>query len=439
MKVAFFTAALGILSTLLGCSVKGEDAERAAIEKSGKPFERPHGVRPLPVLAEAPLLIDVLHYAFLSNAGIEQAHFEWRMALERVPQARSFDNPRFKFDSLFSREKMSRWDRTTLGASQMIPFPGKLEAAGRAALESAVATGLRFEDAKFTLQADVVGAYAELAATDRTIAIGKENLGLLRQFVSITGALVGTGQARQAELLKAELEAEEAESDLKSSEARRSGELAQLNRLLSRPVEAALRPQIETDPPLFPTEDVRLFELAAARNPELAAMAAQVRGQEHAIDLARKAWFPDLEISFDVRGSMEKMIGMMFTLPFQIGRIRAGIREAEAGLRAAQAALRERSDDVRARLVFQLYLARNSDRQTRLIRDALLPKARKIVDATREAYGAGAATFLELLDAQRALLVLDLEGVRMDAMRRQAIARLEALCGLDFGALPKGD
>ncbi len=439
MSIARLGAGFAIAISLLGCMVPGERTERDAAEREGAAYATPRERRLLPLLSASPSLDESLHFAFASNPGLEQAYFEWKMALERVPQAGSLDNPRLNFEYLFSKERMSRWDRTTLGVSQMIPFPGKLDASRKGALELAIASRRRFEDAKFALQADVVEAYTELATTDRSIAIGRENLGLLRQFVEITRTLVGTGRVRQAELLKAELEAEEAESDLKSVEARRAADLAQLNRILSRPSSTALRPQLEAGDPGLPAADDQIFALAAARNPELAAMAAQVRGQEHALDLARKAWFPDLELSFDIRGSLEKMIGAMITLPFQVGRIRAGIREAEAGIRAAQAALRGRSDDIRARLVLQLYLARDSDRKAKLIRDVFLAKARKIVDATREAYGTGAATFLELLDAQRALLTLDLEVVRMDAMRRQAVARLEALCGLDFGALPKAE
>ena len=64
-------------------------------------------------------------------------------------------------------------------------------------------------------------------------------------------------------------------------------------------------------------------------------------------------------------------------------------------------------------------------------------KAREIVDTVREAYGVGGASFLDLLDAQRVLLRLQLEEARMDAVRRVAAARLEALCALDFGTLDR--
>lgn len=422
---------------LAGCSVAGEREERSALDRERQPFSIPHERRTLPAIAETPSREEVMQYAFYSNAAVEEAYFAWAMALERVPQAASMDNPRFSFEYLFSRERVSRWDRATLGGSQMIPFPGKLEAAGQVALQAAIAARRRFEDAKFTLQAEVIEAYEELLLTDRSIAIGEANLKLLRQFVEVSRELVGAGKARQAELSKAELEASQAENELDSIRSRRSADLARLNRLLSRPPGAALRPQPDAVDPELPAADADLFELAGARNAEIAAVAAEVRGQEQALELARKAWLPDFELSFDLRGSMERMIGAMLTLPFQVGRIQAGIREAQAGIRAAQAALRSRGDDVRARLVLNLYLVRDSDRQVKLIRKTLLPKAREIVEAIREAYGTGGATFLELLDAQRALLTLELEAARMDAMRRGAAARLEALCGLNFGALPK--
>jgi outer membrane protein TolC len=420
---------------LAGCSVAGEEAERSEWEKRKKPFIVPHGDRILPNFGTDPSPEEALRYAFLSNARIEQAFFEWKMALERVPQMSSLDDPRFSFDYLFSKGMMSKWDRTTLGVSQMIPFPGKLEKAGQIALQEAIATRRRFEDAKFMLQADVIEAYQELLRIDTSLEIAAENLNLLKDGYETTRQLLAAGKARQAELTKADLEVGMAENMLKEREAERPPALAKLNALLSRPPAAPLKPHAPAVPSALPSDDARIIALAAERNKELEAMAAEVRGREDALDLARKAYFPDFELSFDIRGSMEKMLGAMITLPLQLGRIQAGVREAEAGIRAAQAALRGKKDDLAAQTVLQLYIARDSDRQATLFRTTLLPKAREVVDAVRENMVAGSASYLEFLDAQRSLLELKLQLVRMETMREMAVARLEALCALDFGAL----
>ena len=85
-----------------------------------------------------------------------------------------------------------------------------------------------------------------------------------------------------------------------------------------------------------------LLGYAAERNPELAALAAEAKGRASAVELARLAYVPDLELSFELQGSMERMLMGAITLPLQVPRIRAGIDEAKAMRRAAQAALRAR-------------------------------------------------------------------------------------------------
>ncbi|MBI3854891.1 MAG: TolC family protein [Planctomycetes bacterium] len=435
MHRTFFNPLGTLLLLLLGCGVPGEKEERSESERQQKPFIIPHGERVLPNLGNDPSPEEVLHYAFHSNARIEQAFFEWKMALERVPQMSSAEDPRLSFDYLFSKGMMSKWNRTTLGASQMIPFPGKLRKAGQVALEEAIAARRRFEDSKFMLQADVIEACQELLRIDASIEIAAENLRLLKDAYETTLQLLAAGKARQAEVTKSDLEAGMADNLLRERQAQRPPALAKLNALISRPPSEPLSPRAPLLPSAPPPDEARIIELAAERNKELEAMAAEVRGRENALDLAQKAYFPDLELSIDIRGSMEKMLGAMITLPLQLGRIRSGVREAEAGIRAAQAALRARKDDLAAQVVLQLYVARDSDRQAALFRTTLIPKAKEVVDAIRENMVAGNASYLEFLDAQRALLELRLDGIRMESMKVIAVARLEALCALDFGAL----
>lgn len=428
-----------LLSVLLvaaaGCSVAGESAERRDLDREGRPYQFRHGERKLPTLpADAPLL-DVLQHAFLSNADLERAYFEWKMAVERVPQAASLDDPRFRFERLFSKEKLSRWDRTTLAISQMVPFPGKLDKAGQVALAEAVAAGRRFEDAKFMLQAELVEAWAELRFVRAAIRIAEENLALLRDVAETTRALVAVGKATQVDVTKADLEVTAADNELRARQSEAPPALARLNALLSRPPAAALNPAEPRDPPALPANDDTILALVAERNLELQAMAAEVRGRENALDLARKAYLPDFEFGLEIVGSMERMLMGVLTLPIQLRRIRAGIDEAGAGVRAAEAALRSTRNRVGAQVVLNLYAARDAARQAALFRDSLIPRAQEIVDATKAAYKTGSMSFLELLDAQRAVLDLRLGRARMESMRDQAIARLEALAALDFGTL----
>jgi cobalt-zinc-cadmium efflux system outer membrane protein len=429
-----------VLAAVPGCGLllpAATSEERARLERAGEPFAIPHEQRALPPLPESAALDDVLGYAFHSNAELEMAYFEWAAAVARVPQAVALPDPVLSYEYLFAAEKMRRWDRTTLGIAQMIPYPGKLTRAGEAALAEAVAAGRRLEDRKFSLQAEVVAAWYELWLVDRGVEIDEANLELLRQVVAVTRQLVAVGRAPQADASKLDLELGAADNQLLTRRAERSAALAELNALLSRPVAAPLRAAAPPPPAPLPPDE-RLLALAAERNPELAALAAEAHGRESAVELARLAYVPDLELSLELEGSMDRMLMTAITLPLQVPRIRAGIEESQAMLRAAQAVLRARRDEVGARTALQLFLARDSERQLALLRDVLLPRASDVLAATQTGYATGASSFLEFLDAQRSLLELERMQAELEAIHAAAAAELEALAALDFGTLASG-
>ena len=143
---------------------EGERDERARALEAGREFDAHLDPPPLP---ENPRLEDYLRVAFLANAELRTRYWEWRAALERIPQEGSPPNAALSFAYLFSDENLSAWDRTTLGLTSdpmtNVPFPGKLALAARRALEEARAAGQRFEAAKFGLQARVLSLYYDLA------------------------------------------------------------------------------------------------------------------------------------------------------------------------------------------------------------------------------------------------------------------------------------
>jgi outer membrane protein TolC len=64
-----------------------------------------------------------------------------------------------------------------------------------------------------------------------------------------------------------------------------------------------------------------------------------------------------------------------------------------------------------------------------LYRDVLIPKAKESIGSTETAFRAGAASFLDLVDAERSLLEFELSFERALANRAQRLAELEMLVG----------
>ena len=109
----------------------------------------------------------MVRHALLANAGVEAAYWEWRAALERVPQAGTPDTNLAVFGSHAFGAMGDAWERTTLGLQTdpmgNLPPPSRLRAAAAQALEEARATGRRFEQAKWDLRARVYDAWLDYA------------------------------------------------------------------------------------------------------------------------------------------------------------------------------------------------------------------------------------------------------------------------------------
>ncbi len=427
---------------LSGCAIHpaGEKEERRRAGEAGRPYvERPA----LPPLPASPTAEDYLRHAFLSNSDLEARYWEWRAALEQIPQDASLPNAAIPFSYMFKGGGMKAWDRTTLGITNdpmtNIPFPSKLAAAGRRALEAARAAGLRFEGAKFLLQAQVLSTYYDLALLGETLRIQEETVALLRIVSGQASVRVAVGSASQQDLLKAQTELDLAENDLANLRSQVAPAAARMNAILGRPSDAPVPlPESLPQPRPLPVPDGELIRLGAERSPELAALAKEVAGREEALSLAKQAFIPDFSLSFSLEGSAAQTAGAMLVLPLRFEAIRGGIEQARAGIRAAQAARTQYERDLAASFILNLVVLRNDERQIALFEGTIIPRARQTVEIAQTAYAASRVGFVELLDAQRTLLDSRLTRAQLRTEREKALAAIETWAAVDVEAMRPG-
>ncbi len=422
-----------------GCGEpRGVREERAAAALEGKAYGPPRPQRGLPALSE-PLAVDaLLQHAFLGNASLEADYHLWRQALERVSPAGSWEQPQLSFKYLTSSGKMRAWDRTTLELSQTIPLAGKPGLKKDAAFAEAMAARRRFENAKFLLQERVLAASADYSYLGESMAVQSEKLRLLQDVMELAAVRVKVGLGRQEDLLKAQVEVEAAENELRMLQVRKPAQGAALNALLGR--EAALPLPFPAPELMEPVSisDPDLIRLAAERNPELAAMAEEVRGRKDALAYARRAWVPDITLGYEVMGDLEASLTGMLMLPFRGGRIRAAVREARSATAEAESRRRGVGDDLQARIVIALAMLRDADRQISLYTGSILPRMEQALAASIAGYGAaGEGGFLDVLEFQRTLLEVRLARASAVSGRAKALAELEAALGMDHGTWQK--
>lgn len=410
-------------------------------DEQGEPFRMPFEARMLVDLPSDASAEQLLGYAFLANAELEQRYWEWRSALEQIPQDASPNTTL----AVSVSQMLSGNFATALAAANdpmfNIPLQSKLATAGRRALELARATGQRFQKAKFDLQAKVLIAYADWSLLAELARLEETNLRLLDTGIALADQRVRVGTAPQQDLLKMQTERDLAGRRLETLRAKVPGQRALLNALLSRKSDAPLEPPqaLPASRPLALGDD-ELLSLLVHNNPELAALAQDLKGRREAINLARLQYLPDFALSFstDLGAQAQSVIGML-TLPIlRLEAIEAGIAQSRADLRATEAMRRQVANDLEAKAVFNIYALRNAERQTDLFERTLLPRAERVVHLLRESYSVGKVPLVELLDSQRMLIETRKAIAELRNERERLLAELEALAALPISRSAAG-
>lgn len=407
---------------------------------------------PAPLFSEDATFDDYVRYAVRHNPGLEAAFYRWRAALERVPQVKTLPDPQLSFGIVIDQvDKSSEYNGERYSISQMFPWFGKLKLRGDVALEEAHAEARRFEAARLQLIDQVSRAYFEYAYLHQAIAIARENLELLIRLESVARAMYRAGGVSLSDVNRAQVEIGRIEDQVRSLEDVLGVAIAELNAALGRSAHAYL-PSVseessnQTAINLPDYTDEQWIALAKKSNPELAATRYDAARQRHAVELARKNYFPDFTIGVEYArdgtyrmaardGGGSDLISALVSvnLPIRREKYDAGTREMIASHAEATRQIRSREDKLEAELKRALFNYRDSRRKVELYGGTLMPKATESLKITEAAYRAGDSGFSDLIDAQRVLLEFALAHQRATADGAQAFTRVQTLVGHEPG------
>ena len=208
----------------------------------------------------------------------------------------------------------------------------------------------------------------------------------------------------QQDVLKANNELDLSNNALAIQEAKLPQQRAMLNALLNRAPDAPLDPPAALPAPReIPGDGVDLLALTAQNNPELQALAREATAKADAIRRARQEYWPDfsVNVSTDLAGVTQSLMGSVMLPVLRYQAIDASVRQAQADLHASEALRRQTAHDLASRVVGDLALLHDAQRQIELYEKTLLPRAGTEVSSTQRTYAAGQSSMLDLLDAQR--------------------------------------
>lgn len=390
--------------------------------------------------ATGPLSLGRMYTAVeAANPRIVAAGALARAADARISPARRPPDPQLQFAlenrSLPGFGLSDPLGMNTVQVMQMLPFPGKLRMAGEVASAKAEAEHARAADVAWDVRARAAMAFYELYQMDRSLAVAEETLRIVRDLGVTAATMYGVGEARQADVLRAQVEIARMTEDITRMRAERVSAAARLNALLavdpSTPVGSPLRPAFpDTLPPLD-----SLVAEAERNRPMVQAAEADVRAADAGVRLAHREIWPDFQLGVEygqrpMDDGTDRMLSLMlgFNLPIFAGSRQLAMRqEATAMHQMAVADLAAMQADTRGRVAELYATAERARRLGELYQGTILPQAHTTVASALAAYRVGGVDFMTLLDDQMTVNRYRQDLYTLDAQRGQALVELEML------------
>ena len=389
------------------------------------------------ILKLGPLIQEALQHN--PELVAEQAQVEAMQ--ERVPQSNALDDPELtiRLWNTPNSLNVSRSDRTIYGLAQLFPFPGTLSQQEHIAEKVVEQAEQRLAGKKREIIAAVKVAYHEWFYAHQAIAIHHQEAKRLKQFFEAATAKFRVGKGTQVDVLKAQVEQSKWFQHLPILEQKKETAQAHLNTIVNR------EPHSPLGVPVAPVGERKalllehLQEQASQHRPEILEAALAVEQFDSTIKLAKLQTYPHLRVEvqrWQNRHAQDGFGGLVsINLPFAFWtkpKYEAGIREARAHREVAR--FQKRTLENRTRFLIQDLMAQLEAKRKilDLYKTTVLPQATLTLRAAMAGYRTDRNDFLDLIEADRALLSYQLELVRALVDWEQLLAKLERVVGTEL-------
>jgi outer membrane protein TolC len=385
-------------------------------------------------------LSQLIAEAQANNPQISAADHEARAARQMAPQATTLPDPKFTYQQFsvgspkpFAGYTNSDFAYIGVGASQELPYPGKLRLRGQVADRDADTKQAEVGLIDTGIADGVKADYLQLAYLQQTLGILRQNETVLDQLIQDATAHYQVGQGMQQDVLEAQLNRTKIVREITMHHQQMGQIQAHLKGLLNRDQAS---PDIVTEDlaetPLKMTPD-ELLALVKKNNPQIQVDASAIQKQDAQVASAKREGKPDFEVGYMYQNTDRKYRDYyMFTFNVRLPRkkrVNAEIAEAQEKLIASQQTLDANLAQQLAQ-VQQLYVQASSDEeQLKEYREGLVPQSDAAYRATLSSYASNKEPFTHVLSYFSDLLNLKLEHAQILLDHEAALAHLESLTG----------
>lgn len=427
--IAIASAALMI--GIGGAAFAGSQSAATADEKAAG--HRTDSARGLDALVEE---------AMAHSPMIEAARRHWEAQTKAPIQAGTLPDPQITFQNFSVGDPgpgsglgNSDFAYLGFGASQDLPFPGKLGLQAAMAQKDAAYARQQYEAVRREVTEKVRELYFELSYHARTAALVHRIRGELERIAQIAETRYRVGEGLQQDVIKAQLQQTAMLKELAMHDQEADQVQARLKAVLGREARASDVEPGELAPSAIRPSADELRNMVEARSPEVEMQRAIEERDGKALALARKGYQPDFSVGYTFQHTGQRfrdyyMLTIGARVPLYFWRKQTpAIEQAELELQAAHAQTSARALDVSAGVDSELTALKTTERVLTIYREGLIPQAQNSLDAALAAYRVSKVDFQTLLSALIDLLNVNQEYYRQVADHEIALARIEQVTG----------
>ncbi|MEO6966677.1 MAG: TolC family protein [Acidobacteriaceae bacterium] len=385
-------------------------------------------------------LSQLLAEANKNNSQIKAADYAWQVAKQVPRQVSTLPDPTFTYQmfSVGSPEPLAGYTNSNfsymgIGASQELPYPGKLRLRSDVAEREADTVGVEVSATTAGVADAVKVNYIQLAYLQKTLVILQENERVVGQLIKDATTHYQVGQGSQADVLRAQVERTKIVREITTKNEQIGDAEAQLKGLLHRDQESPdiVAANLIDNPLRYTSAD--LLQRVRKNNPQIQVDVSTIQKQDAVLASAKREGKPDFGLSYMYQQNDRKYRDYyIFTLNVRLprrSRVNAEVAEAAGKLAESQETLDAHLQQQLSQVKRGYVAVTNDEQLLTEYREGLIPQSDAAFRSTLNSYANNRDVLTHVLLSFVNVLGMKLDEAKVLADHETALAHLETLTG----------
>jgi len=343
-----------------------------------------------------------------NNPTIRAARNRWMAEKEVISQARSLPDPKFvgTYFTLVGNNPQEEvlQGLEFLGASQDIPFPGKLYRRWQIAKINADKADAEYLALTISIISQLKRKFYDLYFVNKTMGILKKNQILLENLEKKAEERYGSRRAPEQDVFRAQTEMSRFEMRLVSLQQEQQSLITDINSIVNRNLDIHVSTPDHLPITFFDHKAEDLNDLIKERSPHLHVHRKNVEKAKENIKLSKMEYFSDFEIEGEkVRdrriGAEGYQVVLKASIPlYFFDKQNKAVRESVARYHADLEDFQNSYQNLGYRVKNAFLIIHRTNKLIKLLKASLLPQAKETFLSSQAAYSSGAVDFLTTLN-----------------------------------------